>query len=365
MPRATAPVSVTDLPATTEPLGLIHLGGTLGSAGQPLQVLPSGQFIPRLLAVLPRFTQSPWQVIDLPVMDSSQLQPQDWHPLAQAIASHYAQGIQRFLIIHGTDTLAYTAAFLAECLAGTDLHVVITGSQLPLLAGLDLLPDPDSDAADNLRTAISTLLARPPGVWVSFNEESWPAQTVQKIHSRDRSAFAGHRRAGYPAVSYKPLSQRQRDMVAHDLPDKLAQWLPALTTLRIGTLYLSPQPLVTLETMLEQALNLYPDGLVILAYGLGNLPESSRLKHLLRTAKSNGTLVALATQTPYGGTEMRYAAGSWLDGLVLPTARMTLPAIIARLHWLGCRYAQAGERRRRWTTILNDERILPREEFRV
>lgn len=346
-------------------LGLIYLGGTIGCHGQPLTVLPADQFVPRLLAILPQFTDLPWEVLPLPVMDSSQVQPVDWATLLQQIATQYAAGMRHFLILHGTDTLAYTAALLAEAAAYTDLHLVVTGSQYPLLSGLDLTPDPDSDALDNLRAAVATLLARPPGVWVTFNEESWPAQTVQKIHTRDRSAFSGHRRAGYPAVTYKPLKERQRELVAQDWLTRINGLIEQMQRVRITTLMLVPQPHELIAQQLESLIALKPDGIILMAYGLGNLPQSEAIKYQLKQAKGHGVLVVLTTQTPYGGTEMRYAAGSWLEGLIMPAARLTLPAIYGRLVWLCSRYAQVGERRRRWSTILNDERMLAREDFRV
>jgi L-asparaginase/Glu-tRNA(Gln) amidotransferase subunit D len=157
---------------------------------------------------LPHLHQADWHVWAMPTLiDSSQLTPNDWAPLLTQLLTCYAQGVRQIVVIHGTDTLAYTAAFLAEALAGSDLCVVVTGSQLPFLnAQATQLADP-SDAIDNLRTACGVLLRDQAGVYVAFNGEYWPAQTVQKIHSRDLSAFTGHSRAGYPASGYRTLNR--------------------------------------------------------------------------------------------------------------------------------------------------------------
>jgi len=92
--------------------GLLHTGGTFGCVGRPLAPLSAEQFLPRLVQHLPNLQQADWHVWAMPTLiDSSQLQPQDWGVLLAQILTAYATGIRHIIVIHGTDTLAYTPLF--------------------------------------------------------------------------------------------------------------------------------------------------------------------------------------------------------------------------------------------------------------
>jgi L-asparaginase len=343
--------------------GLICCGGTFGCVGQPLAPLSAEQFLPHLQPILTQLQDATWQVQSLPTLkDSSQVEPHDWFDLLRLIVSMYQAGIRQIIVIHGTDTLAYTACFLAEALVGSDLNVVVTGSQLPLLHATTHRLDPSSDAIDNLKTACAALHQQRAGVRVAFNGESWHAQTVQKVHSRDLSAFAGHSRAGYPAASYQQLSDQQRQHWLNDAEQRLIDLATRLGQSRISVYYAVPQPLDHSARQLEQLLSDPHDGLILLGYGLGNFPDHPQIRALLKRAHQQGTLVVLSTQVPYGGTEARYASGDWLSSVgVLPSARLTLSAIYARLVWLCATRDTPAERRRRWSTCLNDSRTTARD----
>lgn len=345
--------------------GLIYCGGTFGCVGQPLAPMSAEHFLPHLQPILSERQDATWQVQSLTTLkDSSQVEPCDWLDLLHLIVSMYQSGIRQIIVIHGTDTLAYTACFLAEALVGSDLNVVVTGSQLPLLHATTHVLDPHSDAIDNLTVACAALHQQRAGVRVAFNGESWHAQTVQKVHSRDLSAFAGHSRAGYPAASYQQLSDRQRLHWLADMDQRLIYLATQLGQSRISVYHAVPQPLDHSARQLELLLSDPHDGLILLGYGLGNFPDHPQIRALLKRAHQQGTLVVLSTQVPYGGTEARYASGDWLSSVgVLPSARLTLSAIYARLVWLCATRDTPAERRRRWTTCLNDTRTTARDQL--
>jgi len=180
---------------------VVYTGGTFGCAGQPLTPVAAEIFLPILSAQLQQLYATDWQLIPLrPLLDSSQIEPQHWLSILQHCLSLYQSQHTPIMLIHGTDTLAYTAAFLAEAFAGSDLRLCVTGSQRPLLQAQSdpkqQQLDDKSDALDNLRTALHALLYEPAGVRVAFAAEHWPAQTCQKIHSQDVVAFTGQQRAG-------------------------------------------------------------------------------------------------------------------------------------------------------------------------
>lgn len=335
---------------------IIHTGGTFGCAGQPLAPLDAAQFLPHLQQHLSERYPQHWRVIALPVLrDSSQIEPHDWLAMLQAILALYRDGVRHIILLHGTDTLAYSAAFLAEALADSDLKLILTGSQLPFLEPKTLLTNRNSDAAHNLDGAIGALMAQKHGVYVAFADEVWPATTVQKIHSQDLSAFTGHRHMGYPAKHYgarQPTKQQawlnqQLAQVAH-LETQFAQ-------LQIGSYYFTPQPLKQHEQNLQRLLDQQPDALILIGYGAANFPQSDELYNLFAQASQQGSLLIATTQVPFGGTHSRYQAGHWLiEAGVLPSHNLTVSAIFARLYWLCATLPCATLRRKRWRKLLND-----------
>jgi L-asparaginase len=347
MPKSARPA----LPAHVQ---IIHTGGTLGCAGSPLTPLSAARFVPQLTTHIAQLWQGSFAIETLePLLDSTQVQPNDWIRLSEQIFRHYAEGHRHFLLIHGTDTLAYTAAWLAECLAGSDLQVVVTGSQYPLLDPISLQPNPTSDARDNLSTAIAALCQSQQGVFVSFCGETWPAQTVQKVHSRDVSAFSGHSRAGYPANSYGVLTLREQTSWQQHALTRLHQVSKTLSQLRISTYYATPKPHPQLAAELQALVQLRPDALLLIGYGAGNFPEHPEIRHTLQQLTADGVLIVASTAVPFGGTTQGYATGHWLSEIgVLPTARLTIAAIYVRLVWICALQSAPADRRKLWLTQL-------------
>jgi L-asparaginase len=116
-------------------------------------------------------TAVPWGV---PGLDSSDLNPQHWLGLTRIIIGELQKSdLQGIIILHGTDTMAFTAAWLSLVLEGIPLPVVLTGSQLTL----DYTPE---DVQVNLRGAAQVVCAGYPGVWVYFNWKLIPGKRAHK-----------------------------------------------------------------------------------------------------------------------------------------------------------------------------------------
>lgn len=353
----------------TVPIGIIYAGGTFGSYGKPLASLPSEVFLPILTDILaahfatyPSHAEQPvaWQILpNTVVKDSSQLTPADFAPLYHTLLTAMQQGMRQFVLLTGTDTLSYLAAFLAEAFHGSATCLIVTGAMQPLLDSQVLtqyVVDPDSDASQNLFVACKLARQGDAGVRVAFGGEHWPAQTVQKIHSHDMLAFVGHHRAGYPANSYTDkLTPSQRAQWLSDQIDHQTAVCQALAQAHIVTLYLTPMSGEQLALQLQTLLATQPDGLIVLGFGAGNVPESPAVKAQLKKAHAQGCLVVISSQSPYGGVSTSYQAGAWLvDCKVLPSGRLTLPAIFARLLWLTATYDSPARRRQRWHHVLKD-----------
>lgn len=321
-------------------IALIYMGGTFGCIGQPLTPLPAEVFLPRLHQLLQHdYPALHCVVASQNIRDSSQLEPQDWLHLIQQIQTLVQQGFSKILIVHGTDTLAYSAALLAEFIPHVvpqPIQLVITGSQFPLLQsdGQDL--NPHSDALSNLTTAYTQLCRNSSiahsGCWVAFDGQLWPAHTVQKIHSTNTPTFAG--------ICAAPLSP---------IPVIQPLNLHALPSVNIAVYYALP---LSPETVAEQLQNLIassPQAVIVLAFGTGNLPQHPAIEAVLQQAQQTEVLMVVGTQVPYGGVNFSYAAGQWLAQCgVLSAGHLSVAALYARLASLLCQPLNFEQRQQQW-----------------
>ena len=190
---------------------------------------------------------------------------------------------------------------------------------------------------------------------IAFGGESWPAQTVQKIHSHDLMAFAGHSRASYPANSYiKKLPDTRRQHWLDDQQAMINHIESRAEQARIHALYCLPNDTEVMTSQLQALLSQPPCGIILLGFGAGNVPYSQALAEALELAYKNGHMVICASQSPFGGVSDSYAAGSWqYEYHVIAGGRLTIPAIYARLLWLLLRYDNPTRRRQRWLNNVN------------
>ncbi|MGO2279104.1 MULTISPECIES: asparaginase [unclassified Psychrobacter] len=342
----------------SDPIQLIYAGGTLGSYGRPLAPLSAEVFLPTLQKLLSdqdnanNLPKVSWLKNTL-IKDSSQLTPSDFTHFYQLLLNAYAKGDRRFVLITGTDTLSYLGAFLAEAFAGSDICIVLTASMRPLLNSEILHSyniDEHSDAWGNLNDSLKLAAAGESGVKISFGGESWPAQTVQKIHSHDLMAFTGHSRAAYPANSYiKNLPDTRRQHWLDDQKDLLPSIKIRAENASIHALYCLPNDVSIIDNQLQALLSHPPTGIILLGFGAGNVPYSAALADTLELIYKKGHMVICASQCPFGGVSDNYAAGSWqYSHHVIAGGRLTIPAIYARLLWLLLRYDSPARRKQRW-----------------
>ncbi|RYY78376.1 MAG: hypothetical protein EOO69_11140 [Moraxellaceae bacterium] len=321
-------------------IALIYMGGTFGCTGQPLAPLPAAVFLPRLQQLLQHdYPALQSFVASQNIRDSSQLEPQDWLDLIRQIQALAQQGFGKILIVHGTDTLAYSAALLAEFIPHVvpqPIQLVITGSQFPLLQpdGQDL--NPHSDALRNLTTAYAqlcnSLSVAQSSCWVAFDGQFWPAHTVQKIHTTNTPTFAGTCTAQLsPLPVIQPLN------------------LHALPSLNIAVYYALPLSPETVAQQLQSLIASSPQAVLILAFGAGNLPQHPAIETVLEQAQLAEVLVVVGTQVPYGGVNFHYAAGQWLAQFgVLSAGHLSVAALYARLASLLCQPLNFEQRQQQW-----------------
>lgn len=341
------------------PVLVVYAGGTLGMEQGPEGLAPGPAIEARLrqaLATLPPAHQARlpgFRVLDVDEpIDSSSATPRDWQRIAALVGARYRHH-DGIVVIHGTDTLAWTASSLAFQLQGIDRPVVLTGAMQPLEA-------PGSDALANLETALRFATdARLQEVAICFAGRLLRGCRTRKWHTQDAGAFVSPNhpllgeRVGDDAVLYpgRGLEHQQRGAPRFELPDYAA--LGEGGVVRI-TLWPGLQPWLLEAWLLDDRVQ----GALMEAWGAGNLPDDPALVGVLARASGEGKLMAAISQCPHGHVSMgTYAAGrGLLDAGVLAGDDMTPEAAWTKLLHLLAQPLSEAERRRRFLTPLVGER---------
>lgn len=170
---------------------VVYMGGTLGCVGLPLSPLPAPTFLAQLQALLHSVLPNErLQFCAAPVIrDSTALNACDWLQLIKFLHELKHHGARHILLIHGTDTLSYAAAVLSRFL-DKSLHLVITGSQVPLWDASGQGLHPHSDALKNIKFALAQLKQVNAGCYVAFAQQLIAGRASIKLHRNAWQAFA-------------------------------------------------------------------------------------------------------------------------------------------------------------------------------
>ena len=224
------------------------------------------------------------EVIDLLSLDSTNIAPCHWQMIARKIAE-LRTNYDGFIITHGTDTMAYTAAALYYMLEHIDRPVVITGSQRPL--GTD-----GSDAEQNLRLAYEAACSGFAGVCLAFGGRLIHGNAAKKMYSLADDAF-------------RSIGRAEIDLTAPSAPSAPFRLHDALDT-RVAVIRLYPgmKP-ITIDAHIASGYR----GIILEGYGLGSVPgddaEESFLPSLDR-ARTRACTVVLTTQCVYDGADLSH-----------------------------------------------------------
>ncbi len=259
---------------------LIHTGGTLGMTGTPLE---PGAYAEALTERLPELEELAELETRIPFnLDSSDVGPEHWSRLAEMIIDE-RERFDGFVVVHGTDTMAYSASALTFSLAGLDRPVIFTGAQRPL-ASLR------TDARRNLADAVECATHDIPEVSICFDGLLLRGCRTTKANVRDYRAF--------DSPGCEPLARLGVDI---EVADHIRSSHPA--TLRSGfddqvvLSYLHPgfDP-DHLRRIVEA--DAPPKGIVVAAYGVGTVPSQQRaISPLVTRAIERGIDVLVATQS--------------------------------------------------------------------
>jgi len=297
------------------------------------------RFVPELEAGEAEIDMLPFD----PLIDSSDVNPDNWAKMARAVADHYDE-YDGFVILHGTDTMSYSASALSFMLDNLSKPVVFTGSQLPV----GVLR---SDAKENLLTAIEIASqldaqgrAMVPEVTIFFENHLFRANRTTKQNAEHFEAFASH---NYPSLAKAGVHIFYREHLIHHAEPGAQLRLRIQTDPHVAILKLFPG--ITEEVV--QSLLSSPGlrGVVLETYGSGNAPSYPWLYRCLKQAIDGGIIVVNKTQCSTGSVEMgRYEVSlSILKAGVLSGYDITTEALLAKMMYLFGEYGQDNETIRR------------------
>src|SRR5438093_1775389 len=259
-----------------------------------------------------------------PLLDSSNMTPAEWAKIARDIAEHY-DDYHGFLVLHGTDTMAYTASALPFMLTGLSKPVIITGSQIPLC-------EVRNDARENLITSLLIAANHPiPEVCLYFGGRLLRGCRAVKVSADGFAAFASPNMPPLGTVGTEieinwPLVRRTRSRKLR-LEEFRSRAVVSALRLFPG---ISPE-------LVRNVLRPPLQGLVLEAYGVGNGPDQDEaFLAALAQATARGVVIVDCTQCLEGRVNLaEYAAGSALARAgVISGYAMTAEAALTKLYYL-------------------------------
>ncbi len=266
-----------------------------------------------------------FEVVDYdPLIDSSDMTPEHWFQIANSIAAHY-DDYDGFVILHGTDTMAYTSSALPFMLEGLDKAVILTGAQIPL-------GRVRNDARENLKTAM--MLAANfsiPEVSLLFGGVLLRGCRATKVSATNLHAFdsPNYPPLGFAETTIEVFQNRVRKPpVGHQLK------VHDIGGAEVATFKLFPGMSIDI---LSNLLRLPLQGLVVESYGVGNGPaKQAEFLRVVKNAVDEGTVIVNCTQCLHGCvTPTNYASGTALDDAgVVSGHDLTIEAALAKLSYL-------------------------------
>lgn len=324
---------------------VIYTGGTLGMVNDP----NGNGLVPfdfeQILQKIPEISRFEFQLRVISfnqLIDSANVTPAHWIALATLIEENYQQ-FNGFVIIHGTDTMAYSASALSFLLEDLNKPVIFTGAQLPIGAVR-------TDARENLITALEIAAARKDGrpvvseVALYFNNQLLRGNRARKVESTHFGAFESR--------NYPPLAESGIRITYNNASLKPFQPFDTLTVYkkmdtRVSILKLFPG---INKNMVEPILHI-PNlrGLVLETYGSGNAPTDTWFLDLLKNAVERGIIIYNVSQC-FGGTvsQGRYETSKMLQNVgVIGGADITTEAAMTKLMFLLANYHDPADVKKR------------------
>jgi len=311
---------------------IIYTGGTIGMAVDP----DTNTLVPfdfeNISSKVPELKKFDFNVSSIsfnPIVDSSEMSPAIWSKLVGIIEENYTD-FDGFVILHGTDTMAYTASALSFMLHHLQKPVVLTGSQLPLGAVR-------TDGKENLLTALEIAAAEKngqtlvPEVCIYFQDKLFRGNRTTKYNAEHFRAFrsdnypplaeAGlHIKYNYPYIRYTTLSGNFTTSPRMDNNVSLLKIFPGIHEKAVRAILETPEV----------------RGIILETYGSGNAPTEEWFMQSLREAIDRGVVIMNVTQCIAGSVEMwRYETGKHLLNMgIISGHDITTEAALTKMMYL-------------------------------
>lgn len=305
---------------------ILSTGGTISMQKTSQGYAPVSGYLKKAMLNIPEL-QNPdmpsytIHEFDHPI-DSANMTPADWYKMALFIEKNYAEH-DGFVILHGTDSMAYTASALSFMLENLSKPVILTGSQLPLF-------ETRNDARENLINAL--LLAgnqKIPEVCIYFHNKLFRGNRAKKV---DAVSFGAFTSPNFPALGKVGTDIRIRRELIRPISGKKLL-IQNIEPVVINSLKIFPG--ISLE-ILKHFLETPLQALVLETYGAGTAPDDKKFIDVIKRLTEKNILVINCSQCSHAKIKMMdYAASHSLQKAgVISAGDMTIEAVIAKLFYL-------------------------------
>ncbi|WP_236559818.1 asparaginase [Colwellia sp. 20A7] len=305
-----------------------YTGGTIGMKKSDQGYIPVKGHLTDSINALPEFYREEMPEFTIneyhPLIDSSNMTPSDWQRIADDIKKHY-DDYDGFVVLHGTDTMAYTSSALSFMFENLNKPIIVTGSQIPLS---QLRSDGQVNVLNSLYIAANYPINE---VGLFFNNKLYRGNRSIKAYADGFNAF--------DSPNMPPLIEAgiNINVIAGKISDQCVYAPPVIvrdiTPQPIGVVHLYPG---ISSDVIENVIRQPVKALIIRSYGVGNAPQDPALLACLTKAKEQEIVVINCSQCIKGMVNMSgYATGNALNQAgVISGHDMTLEATLTKLHYL-------------------------------
>ncbi|HEX8412235.1 MAG TPA: asparaginase [Thermoanaerobaculia bacterium] len=309
---------------------VIYTGGTIGMKRTPDGYAPAPGSLQEQMKGMPELRDPSMPEVTIheyePLLDSSNMTPAEWMKIARDIAGNY-DDYDGFVVLHGTDTMAYTASALPFILEGLGKPVVVTGSQIPLV-------ELRSDGRDNLVTSLLVAASLDiPEVCLYFGRQLLRGSRAVKVSTHGLTPFTS---PNFPPlgtfgvdidIRWDLVQPRRGSLQVHEVRSavlSVVRLIPGISASFIRNVLAPPVQAVVLQ-----------------AYGVGNGPDrDTEFLGALSEATERGVVIVDCSQCLTGYVDLdEYTAGSALAKAgVISGYDLTVEAAVAKLTYLFSRH---------------------------
>ncbi len=300
---------------------MLTTGGTISSLESPNGLVPSSKdTIIRKLGIEDNLHFS-LDVKEILLLDSSNIQPEEWSIIAQAIYEEI-NNYDSIIITHGTDTMAYTASIISFMIQNPKIPIIFTGSQLPIGNFL-------TDAIFNLRTAFAGALSDISGVFVAFDGKLILGSRAVKVRTTSFNAFESINTEAIGFVDSHGLSIKKELLKVNNDSTKFYNNINS----NVFLLKITP---ATNPNIIDILIDAKVEGIVIEAFGAGGLQFIRRdFITKLEEANKKNIPIVVCSQCLYESSNFNiYEVGKKaLSTGVIEALDMTTEAAVTKLMW--------------------------------